>query len=85
MKIKKISIIFVLLPILFLSGCFNEKKNDTFRTVEYYDTHPKERDTRLKECKNLVDITENVMRDCGNADTSYSSTKSPIYTPTKRH
>jgi len=85
MQRKKINIMIILLPIVFLSGCNNEKKEKTFKTENYYDAHPKERDMRRKECSNLKEATETIMIDCENAHNSYEKTQSPIYTPTKRH
>jgi len=75
MKYKKNSLFLSLLSLIILSGCNNEKKVETFKTVEYYSTHTSERDTRIKECASMKEMTETIMTDCTNANTSYANEK----------
>jgi len=56
-----------------LSGCSKEKKEETFKTVSYYDTHKNKRDVRLEECQTMKEMTEIIMTDCANANTSYAN------------
>ena len=65
--------------ILFV-GC-SDKKNETFQTVNYYNTHPKERTARLEECKTLSEMTHTLEKDCKNATASYRSTRPTKYSP----
>ena len=72
----------LLLAIIFLglNGCGDsnktEKKEETFKTVNYYDTHTKERDARTKECATMKNMTKTIMIDCENAHNSYLKTQS---------
>ena len=75
MKFIKKSIFLSLLPLIFLSGCFNEKKEETFKTVEYYIKNKEARDARKKECLTMEDITETVFRDCANVDKAIRKTR----------
>lgn len=75
MKYIKKCIFFSLLPLIFLSGCFNEKKEETFKTVQYYIKNKEARDARKKECLAMEDITETVFRDCANVDIAIRKTR----------
>ena len=73
MNYTKKSIFLSLLALIFLSACSDkkeEKQEETFKTVNYYDTHKKIRDSRLQECKEINDMTEIILIDCENAKTS---------------
>jgi ABC-type uncharacterized transport system auxiliary subunit len=76
MKFIKKSILLSLLPLIFLGGCFNEKKEETFKTVEYYVKNKEARDARKKECLEMRDTTETVSKDCANVDIAIRKTRS---------
>ena len=76
MKYIKKCIFFSLLPLIFLNGCFNEKKEETFKTVEYYIKNKEARDARKKECLAMRDTTETVSKDCANVDIAIRKTRS---------
>ena len=75
MKLIKNSIFLSLLPLILLSGCFNEKKEETFKTVEYYIKNPNVRDVRKKECMAMRDTTETISKDCENVDIAIRKTR----------
>ena len=77
MKSIKNKIMVSLLPLIFMSGCSDKKeeKKETFKTVEYYDTHIEERNERIKECKNNGERTMTTLLDCDNATASYDNEK----------
>jgi len=75
MKYIKKCIFFSLLPLIFLSGCFNEKKEETFKTVEYYIKNKEARETRKKECMEMRDTTKTISKDCANVDIAIRKTR----------
>jgi len=74
-QIKYIIPLTVIVSLFLLNGCSDKKeeKKETFKTVQYYDTHKEIRDSRLKECKTMEEMTEMIMIDCEHANTSYSN------------
>ena len=71
---RKPILIFFILPLIFLSGCFNEKKEETFKTVEYYIKNKEAREARKKECLAMTDTTETVSKDCANVNSAINKT-----------
>jgi len=64
------------LSLIFLNACSDkkeEKQEKTFKTVNYYDTHKKERDSRLQECQTMKEMTKTILIDCENANTSIAN------------
>lgn len=59
---------FFLIPILFMNGCFDGKKEEVFKTVEYYIKNKDAREKRKKDCMNMKDVTETIAMDCKNVD-----------------
>ena len=51
---------------LFFTGCGDE----SFNTVKYYQDHPQERSSRIKECNNALKMTATQKQDCQNANTA---------------
>ena len=74
MNIRKNRIILFLLPLIFLSGCFN-KKEETFKTVEYYVKHKEARKARKIECMAMQDTTETISKDCSNVEIAIKKTR----------
>ena len=54
--------LFILIPALFIIGC-----TESIHTEKYYKEHPKERITKLKECKSLDYINAAQKEACRNA------------------
>jgi len=75
MKSIKKSVLLSLLPLIFLSGCFNEKKEKTFKTVEYYIKNNEAREARKKECMAMRDTTETISKDCANVEIAIRKTR----------
>ena len=60
--------------LLAFNGCNSEnKKEDTFRTVEYFNSNKKIRNNRLDECKQMKTMNETIEKDCNNANISLSN------------
>jgi len=58
-----------------MNNCNEEKKEETYRTIQYFDQHTDIRDKRVLECKSLKDMTELGAKDCANANFSARSGK----------
>ena len=63
---KKIIYLFLIAPLLFVSGCTNEEEA-SYKTVEYYKKNTQIRDKRILECKKINKTTETIEEDCRNA------------------
>jgi len=71
---KKLYLTLLMVTIIFLSGCFNQKKEETFKTVEYYIKNEEARKARHKECMAMQDTTKTISRDCANVDIAINKT-----------
>ena len=63
---KNIIYLFLVAPLLFMSGCTKEEEA-SFKTVEYYKKNTHIRDKRISECKKIIKMTETIEEDCRNA------------------
>lgn len=62
----KIFTVTIIIFFTFTTGCSKNKK-ETFCTVDFYQANPKVRDTRIKECKVIIEMTDIIKQDCSNA------------------
>lgn len=54
---------------------FQRKKEETFKTVEYYIKNNEAREVRKKECMAMGDTTETISKDCANVDIAIRKTR----------
>jgi len=74
MKEKVLLLAFITL----FTGCGEETKKETFKTVSYYEKNKDIRKNRLIECKQLDTMTTTIEKDCNNAKKAEHNSKKSI-------
>jgi len=74
-KTKYITLSFATVLLFWMNNCNEQKKEETYRTITYFDKHTDIRNKRVLECKSLKDMTELSAKDCANANFSARSGK----------
>jgi len=71
----------LLMSIIFLglNGCGDskktEKKEKTFKTVEYYIQNKEAREARKKECMAMIETTQTISQECKNVEIAIRKTR----------